>query len=42
MRDDGVTITSAVLELPHPRISERPFVFEPLNALASYWRHPSI
>ena len=42
MRDDGVTITSAVLELPHPRIDERPFVFEPLNALASYWRHPSI
>ena len=42
MRDDGVTITSAVLELPHPRIYERPFVFEPLGALTGHWRHPSI
>jgi 2-amino-4-hydroxy-6-hydroxymethyldihydropteridine diphosphokinase len=41
MRDDGVTISSAVLELPHPRICERPFVFEPLNALTGHWRHPS-
>jgi 2-amino-4-hydroxy-6-hydroxymethyldihydropteridine diphosphokinase len=40
MRDDGVTIASAVLELPHPRIYERPFVFEPLGALTGHWRHP--
>ena len=42
MRDDGLAITSAVLELPHPRICERPFVIEPLYALTSHWRHPHI
>jgi len=28
------------LVLPHPGISERLFVLQPLNQIAPYWRHP--
>jgi 2-amino-4-hydroxy-6-hydroxymethyldihydropteridine diphosphokinase len=37
LRDDGVVVSSAVLELPHPRIQERPFVLLPLSQVASSW-----
>jgi 2-amino-4-hydroxy-6-hydroxymethyldihydropteridine diphosphokinase len=35
-------IDSPRLELPHPRLHERPFVLEPLCDLAPDWRHPRL
>jgi 2-amino-4-hydroxy-6-hydroxymethyldihydropteridine diphosphokinase len=37
---DGLIIESPVLTLPHPRMSERRFVLEPLCEIAAGWRHP--
>ncbi len=37
MRNDGIIISTPVLALPHPRIAERPFVKEPLLAIAADW-----
>lgn len=37
--DDRV-INTPELTVPHPRMSERRFVLEPMAELAPYWRHP--
>lgn len=37
---DGLIVESSVLTLPHPRMSERRFVLEPLCEIAPGWRHP--
>jgi len=37
---DGLIIESRMLTLPHPRMSERRFVLEPLCEIAPGWRHP--
>jgi 2-amino-4-hydroxy-6-hydroxymethyldihydropteridine diphosphokinase len=37
---DGLIIESPVLTLPHPRMTERRFVLEPLSEIAPSWRHP--
>jgi 2-amino-4-hydroxy-6-hydroxymethyldihydropteridine diphosphokinase len=37
---DGLTFESPVLTLPHPRMTERRFVLEPLCEIAPGWRHP--
>jgi 2-amino-4-hydroxy-6-hydroxymethyldihydropteridine diphosphokinase len=34
------TSSSERLELPHPRMLERPFVLVPLLEIAPHWRHP--
>lgn len=36
----GVTVSSAILELPHPRMHERLFVLAPLVEIAPELRHP--
>jgi 2-amino-4-hydroxy-6-hydroxymethyldihydropteridine diphosphokinase len=36
----GNTVSTGELELPHPRMMERPFVLVPLLELAPPWRHP--
>lgn len=42
LRDDGVVIASGVLNLPHPRLAERPFVLLPLRQVAADWPVPGI
>jgi len=37
---DGMRISSPVLTLPHPRLSERAFVLLPLRDVAPDWRYP--
>jgi 2-amino-4-hydroxy-6-hydroxymethyldihydropteridine diphosphokinase len=37
---DGLIIESPALTLPHPRMTERRFVLEPLCEIAPGWRHP--
>jgi 2-amino-4-hydroxy-6-hydroxymethyldihydropteridine diphosphokinase len=37
---DGLIIASPRLTLPHPRMTERRFVLEPLCEIAPAWRHP--
>ena len=37
---DDLVIDSPELQVPHPRMAERPFVLEPLAELAPLWRHP--
>jgi len=37
---DGLTLNRPGLELPHPRLHERPFVLIPLAEIAPEWRHP--
>src|SRR3546814_14054145 len=38
--DDRVVDGAGGLMLPHPRLSERAFVLQPLVELAPEWRHP--
>ena len=38
----GMQIKTNELELPHPRLSERPFVLAPLAEVAPWWRHSVI
>jgi 2-amino-4-hydroxy-6-hydroxymethyldihydropteridine diphosphokinase len=38
---DGLVQDSAELILPHPRLSERPFVLYPLQEIAPDWRSPA-
>src|SRR3546814_15500484 len=38
--DDRVVDGAGGLMLPHPRLSERAFVLQPLAELAPDWRHP--
>ena len=33
-------VEEGALTLPHPRIAQRRFVLEPLQAVAPHWRHP--
>ncbi|MDA3963698.1 MAG: 2-amino-4-hydroxy-6-hydroxymethyldihydropteridine diphosphokinase [Planctomycetota bacterium] len=40
MSADGQVISTVLLELPHPRMCERPFVLEPLAEVAPRWQHP--
>ena len=37
---DDMVIDTPTLQVPHPRMAERPFVLEPLEELAPAWRHP--
>jgi len=37
---DGLELKLPGLELPHPRMHERPFVLIPLAEIAPEWRHP--
>ena len=36
----GMVCATSALELPHPRLHERPFVLLPLADVAPAWRHP--
>jgi 2-amino-4-hydroxy-6-hydroxymethyldihydropteridine diphosphokinase len=38
---DDLIITTPQMRLPHPRISIRHFVLEPLSAIAPDWLHPA-
>jgi len=38
---DSLEYSSTALTLPHPHMSERRFVLEPLAELASGWKHPA-
>lgn len=38
---DGLEYSSPTLVLPHPLMSQRRFVLEPMAELAPAWRHPS-
>jgi len=38
----GLVVDEPGLELPHPRLHERPFVLAPLCDLAPDWRHPRL
>lgn len=40
LSDPPHIVASGVLSLPHPRMADRPFVLEPLVAVAPQWRHP--
>lgn len=40
LADDGRVVASAVLDLPHPRLRERPFVLVPLREIAGGWPLP--
>ena len=35
-------VNSPGLTIPHPRLTERRFVLQPLFELAPYWRHPGL
>lgn len=37
---DNMVIDTPELQVPHPRMSERRFVLEPLAELAPFWVHP--
>lgn len=37
---DELVISEPELQVPHPRMSERRFVLEPLAELAPFWEHP--
>ena len=37
---DGLILNRPGLELPHPRLHERPFVLIPLAEIAPEWQHP--
>lgn len=37
---DDMVFDTPELQVPHPRMSERRFVLEPLAELAPFWRHP--
>ncbi len=37
---DDLVVETPELTLPHPRLGERPFVFEPLKYLDPDWKHP--
>lgn len=39
---DDVTMETADLVLPHPRLAERAFVLAPLAEIAPDWRHPTL
>ncbi|MEQ9487501.1 MAG: 2-amino-4-hydroxy-6-hydroxymethyldihydropteridine diphosphokinase [Alphaproteobacteria bacterium] len=38
---DDQVITEETLEIPHPRMHERPFVLQPLSQVWPGWRHPA-
>ena len=38
LAEDGATVASPVLTLPHPRLHQRAFVLDPLAAIAPDWR----
>jgi 2-amino-4-hydroxy-6-hydroxymethyldihydropteridine diphosphokinase len=40
LADDGRVVASGVLQLPHPRLLERPFVLVPLAEIAGGWPLP--
>lgn len=40
LRDDGLRVSSRVLELPHPLLLRRSFALEPLAAIAAGWPVP--
>ena len=40
LAEDGTTIESTLLSLPHPRLHERHFVLQPLREVAGGWQHP--
>ncbi|HEX3134116.1 MAG TPA: 2-amino-4-hydroxy-6-hydroxymethyldihydropteridine diphosphokinase [Planctomycetota bacterium] len=42
LRDDGLVVSSAVLEMPHPRLAERLFVLQPLAQVAGAWPVPGV
>ena len=38
--DYGGAVRDGPVTLPHPRVTQRRFVLEPLKAVAPHWRHP--
>ncbi len=40
--EDGQVVSSAVLDVPHPRLHGRAFVLDGLAEVAPHWRHPVI
>jgi 2-amino-4-hydroxy-6-hydroxymethyldihydropteridine diphosphokinase len=39
---DGMTLNTADLVLPHPRMQDRALVLMPLAEIAPHWRHPTL